>query len=90
MTDFVAIVDGNGDVWGARIPDLPGCHGGGATPHDAVSDATSAAREWLADQAAQGGAVIAPRTLNAVVADPAVEFDPKTELLAVISLSPSM
>ena len=46
MTHYVGILDGVDDVWGVRIPDLPGCHGGGATPEDAIVDATSAVREW--------------------------------------------
>jgi len=44
---YYGILDGQGDVWGVRIPDLPGCHGGGSTPEAAMSDAMSAAAEWL-------------------------------------------
>jgi hypothetical protein len=32
---------------------LPGCHGGGATPDAAISDAISALREWAAQMASQ-------------------------------------
>ncbi|MEQ1952286.1 type II toxin-antitoxin system HicB family antitoxin [Mesorhizobium yinganensis] len=46
MTHYVGILDGATDVWGIRIPDTPGCHGGGATPEEAINDATSALREW--------------------------------------------
>ncbi|RWP43184.1 MAG: ribbon-helix-helix protein, CopG family [Mesorhizobium sp.] len=46
MTDYVGILDGADDVWGVRVPDLPGCHGGGASPEEAIADATSAVREW--------------------------------------------
>ncbi len=42
--NYVAIVDGNGATWGACIPDMLGCHGGGATPHKAIADAASAAQ----------------------------------------------
>ncbi|TIL61817.1 MAG: DNA-binding protein, partial [Mesorhizobium sp.] len=28
MTRYVGILDGADDVWGVRVPDLPGCHGG--------------------------------------------------------------
>lgn len=45
---YFGILDGADDVWGVRIPDLPGCHGGGATPDAALSDVMSAAAEWLA------------------------------------------
>ena len=54
MTLYPAILDGEGGVWGIRMPDLPGCHGGGTTPEAAFSDAISAAREWAAHQLARG------------------------------------
>lgn len=44
---YFGILDGLNDVWGVRIPDLPGCHGGGNTPDAAMSDAMSAAAEWI-------------------------------------------
>ena len=28
---YVGILDGSGDVWGVRVPDVEGCVGGGAT-----------------------------------------------------------
>ncbi|TIL59707.1 MAG: ribbon-helix-helix protein, CopG family [Mesorhizobium sp.] len=46
MTHYVGILDGADDVWGVRVPDLPGCHAGGASPEEAIADATSAVREW--------------------------------------------
>jgi predicted RNase H-like HicB family nuclease len=46
MAHYVGILDGADDVWGVRIPDLPGCHGGGESPEEAIADATSAVREW--------------------------------------------
>ncbi|TIM46849.1 type II toxin-antitoxin system HicB family antitoxin [Mesorhizobium sp.] len=46
MTHYVGILDGADDVWGVGVPDLPGCHGGGASPDEAIADATSAVREW--------------------------------------------
>ncbi|WP_442581050.1 type II toxin-antitoxin system HicB family antitoxin [Mesorhizobium sp. ASY16-5R] len=46
MTHYVGILDGATEVWGVRIPDAPGCHGGGSTPEEAINDATSALREW--------------------------------------------
>jgi len=49
MTYFVGILDGQDDVWGVRVPDLPGCHGGGPSPEAAIQDAVSA----LADMAAE-------------------------------------
>jgi hypothetical protein len=41
---YVGILGGAGEVWGMRIPDCPGCHGGGATADATISDAISALR----------------------------------------------
>jgi predicted RNase H-like HicB family nuclease len=76
MAYYVAILDGVGDVWGVRIPDLPGCLGGGGTPEAAIADSTSAAREWAADAIADGQPLPTPRRVQDVIADPHAEFDP--------------
>ena len=47
MTQYIGVLDGSGKSYGIRIPDLPGCYGGGATPEAALTDAMSAAREWI-------------------------------------------
>ncbi len=54
MPYYVGILDGAKDAWGIRIPDVPGCHGGGATPEAAIADAISALREFASHQAAKG------------------------------------
>ncbi len=66
MTHYVGILDGNDDVWGVRIPDLPGCHGGGTTAEAAIKDAASAAREWADHVSA---ALPEARTLARIIAD---------------------
>eukprot|EP01037_Dinobryon_pediforme_P029075 gene29075-32589_t len=38
MVHYVGIIDGSDDVWGVRVPDFPGCHGGGATAEAAIED----------------------------------------------------
>lgn len=63
MTHYVGILDGAGDVWGVRVPDLPGCHGGGTTPEEAIVDVTSAVREWAESRAAKNAAVPVARTV---------------------------
>lgn len=63
MTHYVGILDGAGDVWGVRVPDLPGCHGGGATPEAAIIDATSAVREWAETRGAKSLALPEARTV---------------------------
>jgi predicted RNase H-like HicB family nuclease len=61
------LVDGSGDVWGVVIPDFPGCHGGGATPADAVADATSALREFAADMLIEGEPLPEPRDMQLII-----------------------
>ncbi|TPL47459.1 type II toxin-antitoxin system HicB family antitoxin [Mesorhizobium sp. B2-4-6] len=63
MTCYVGILDGADDVWGVRIPDLPGCRGGGASPDEAVADAALATREWTEIRIAKRLPIPSPRTL---------------------------
>jgi predicted RNase H-like HicB family nuclease len=63
MAQYVGILDGKGKAWGVRIPDLPGCYGGGASPEAAIADAMSAAREWVGHKAAKGETPPRPRTV---------------------------
>ncbi|UCI20558.1 type II toxin-antitoxin system HicB family antitoxin [Mesorhizobium sp. B2-1-8] len=63
MTHYVGILDGADDVWGVRIPDLPGCHGGGANPEEAIADATSAVREWVEARLAKSASLPKARAL---------------------------
>jgi predicted RNase H-like HicB family nuclease len=72
---YVGILDGQKDAWGVRVPDVPGCHGGGASPEAAIADAISALREVAAHQAAKGIPLKSPRRVQAVIADKAAGFD---------------
>ena len=67
MTNYVGVLDGGGKTWGVRIPDLPGCYGGGASAEAALDDATSAAREWLAQQLSKGLDQPKARSLAAMI-----------------------
>ena len=86
MVSYVGIVDGSGSVWGVRIPDVPGCHGGGATPEAAWSDAVGALREVAAHRAASGTALPKPRGMVEIVRDKSVGYDPASESLMLIPL----
>jgi predicted RNase H-like HicB family nuclease len=57
---YIGIRDGEGDIWGARIPDIDGCVGGGKTPEAAIADATQALRDVLAHK--QVNAIPLPKT----------------------------
>ena len=87
MAYYVGILDGNRDVWGVRIPDVPGCFGGGPTPEDAIADAISALSEVATDHASAGRALAAPRLAAAIISDPGTEYDAKTgETLVMLPL----
>lgn len=77
MKEYVGLLDGSGDVWGAVIPDLPGIHGGGPTSEAAIADAISAFREVDRTRAEDGEdwAVPHARSLAEVLADPEVIED---------------
>lgn len=86
MTSYVGILDGADDVWGVRIPDVPGCHGGGATPEQALADAIGALREVASYWVANALALPAARGIAEVVRDTAAEYDPATESLVLVPL----
>ena len=69
MPHYVGILDGTGDTWGVRVPDLPGCHGGGDTAEAAIADAISAAREWGEHRNAKGAAMPASRPFSQIIRD---------------------
>ena len=69
MIRYVGVLDGSDDSWGIRIPDLPGCHGGGNTAEAAIENATSAAREWAEHRKAKGLAMPASRSLDQIIRD---------------------
>jgi len=68
MTHYVGVLDGSGEVWGVRIPDLPGCVGGGATAEEAVADAAEALRDVAAHRREGGFALPRPSTLAEILA----------------------
>lgn len=84
---YIGILDGSGKIWSVRIPDLPGCHGGGASPSAAVLDASSAAQDWLAHRAQKGLPMPTARSAASVVADPDLAFRPDDgEIIVVVEL----
>jgi hypothetical protein len=68
MTLYVGVLDGSGDVWGVRIPDSPGCVGGGATAEAAIADAGEVLRDVIAHKRDGGYAPPRPSTLAEILA----------------------
>lgn len=69
MARYIALVDGVDPAWGVRIPDFPGCFGGGSTMEKAVEDATRALREFAADMVVDGEEIPTPRSWDEIKAD---------------------
>ena len=86
MTSYVGILDGSDNVWGVRIPDVPGCHGGGPTPEAALADAISALREVAAYYIDRDMPVPAARGMAEVIGDDEAEYDPTRESLVLVPL----
>ena len=84
MSYYIGILDGSGDVWGVRIPDYPGIHGGGATAEEAVDDAITALREVGAIMSSEGKQLPKARTLAEVLADKTSAPNIKAGELAVM------
>ena len=68
MIHYVGILDGAGDVWGVRIPDMPGCVGGGKTPEAAIADAAEALRDVAAHRREDGFPLPQPTSLAEITA----------------------
>ncbi len=68
MTYYVGVLDGGGEVWGVRIPDIPGCVGGGETPEAAIADAAEALRDVVVHKREDGFPTPRPSTLSEIVA----------------------
>ena len=84
MARYIALVDGADQAWGVRIPDFPGCHGGGATMETAVEDATRALREFAADMVVDGEAIPAARSWD----DIKLGLDAQGEPLGIVVYLP--
>jgi predicted RNase H-like HicB family nuclease len=68
VTYYVGVLDGCGDVWGVRIPDIPGCVGGGETPEAAIADAAAALRDVAVHRREGGFSLPQPTSLTEAMA----------------------
>ena len=65
---YVGVLDGAGSVWGVRVPDIPGCVGGGATAEAAIAGAAEALRDVVAHKRDGGFDIPRASTLTEIVA----------------------
>lgn len=72
MARYVALIDGEQGAYGVVFPDCPGCTAMGESLDAALINAGDALAEWVADEAVDGRAAPAPRTVEAARADPEV------------------
>lgn len=84
MVHYVGILDGSGDVWGVRFPDVAGCVGAGATPEAAIADAAAALRDVMAHKRSGGFKVPAPSPVADVLASDEVEAGESVILIPLL------
>lgn len=75
MARYVALVDGEAGDYGVVVPDLQGCTSAGATTDEALSNAVEAVRLRAEDAIADGEQLPAPRSVEALRADPGIAAD---------------
>ena len=87
MTQYVGILEGDKDVWSIRIPDVPGCHGGGDSADAALADTISALREVAVLYKADGVELKPSRSMSEIISDVEAEFNPSAgESLVMVPL----
>ncbi len=84
MVHYVGILDGAKDVWGVRIADIPGCVGGGATPEEAIADATTALRVVVAHKLSGDHEIPKARPVAEVLASGEIDPGEATVLIPLL------
>lgn len=60
MTEYVVVIEQDGDAWGAYVPDLPGCVAAGASREEVTRLIATAIPLHVASLRAHGEAVPKP------------------------------
>jgi predicted RNase H-like HicB family nuclease len=81
---YIGILDGKGKVWGVRLPDIDGCVGGGATPEEAIADATQALRDVLGHLQVSGLAFPAASSIAEILRREKPGKDESTVIIPVV------
>lgn len=75
-----------GSVYGVTVPDLPGCVSAGDTADAALAGAAEAISLHVEGLEAEGAPVPAPRTIEAILADPSLAGERSGATLATVPL----
>ena len=75
MIRYTVLIDGKPGAYGVAVPDCPGCTAMGDTLEEAMDNAGTALREWMADRLADGFERPEARTPDALRADPDLAED---------------
>ncbi|MBP0616697.1 type II toxin-antitoxin system HicB family antitoxin [Jiella mangrovi] len=75
-----------GSSYGVSFPDVPGCISAGDTLEEAASNAVEALSGHARMIEADGETLPAPRSLDEIVADPALQVDREGAMLTVVPL----
>lgn len=87
MAHYVGILEGKGKTWSIRVPDLRGCHGGGRSASDAITNTIVAMQDWAESVTGDGFPVPPARDVEAIMKDRNAEFDPAAgESLVILPL----
>jgi predicted RNase H-like HicB family nuclease len=81
---YVGVLDGSGNLWGVRVPDLPGCVGAGSTPEEALVNAAKALRDVIAHKTSGAFAVPKARSVSEVVAAGEIEAGEAAVLIPLL------
>jgi len=84
MAAFVGVIDGGGESWRVRFPDLEGCVGAGASPEEAIASPTEALREVMSYRRSGGFNLVKPRTLAEILERSEVDPGESTALVPLL------
>lgn len=86
MSRYIALIDGEVGAYGVSFPDCPGCVAMGATPDEALANATDALREWMGDRAAAGLPLPENRSIDTIRRDASWSDDLAASVIASVPL----
>ena len=84
MDYYVGILEGDGNNWGVRIPDIDGCVGAGTSAEAAIADATIALRDVIAYKRGGGHPAPAPSSVEAIRASGEIGADETIVLIPLV------